>query len=113
MADELISRQAVLDILKFKPIDDGGVVDDCIMQVLALAKSKVNKLPAVDAVSREVLEQIKWERDIAMEQLEAHGISFGAKTLDCDGCIYANRKRPQKCSCCRRNRYLKDCYEEG
>lgn len=49
MAD-LISREAVLDILKFKPIDDGGVVDDCIMQVLALAKSKVNKLPAVDAV---------------------------------------------------------------
>ena len=29
---------------------------------------------------------------------------------NCDGCMYANRKRPQKCSCCRRNRYLKDCY---
>lgn len=49
MAD-LISREAVLDILKFKPIDDGGLVDDCIMQVLALAKSKINKLPAADAV---------------------------------------------------------------
>lgn len=49
MAD-LIYREAVLDTLKFKPIDDGGVVDDCIMQVLALAKSKVSRLPAVDAV---------------------------------------------------------------
>ena len=29
---------------------------------------------------------------------------------NCDGCMFANRKRPQKCSCCRRNRYLKDCY---
>lgn len=31
----------------------------------------------------------------------------------CDGCFYSNRKRPQKCSCCRRNKDLKDCYEEG
>ena len=30
---------------------------------------------------------------------------------NCDGCIWANRKRPQKCSCCRRNPHLKDCYE--
>ena len=30
----------------------------------------------------------------------------------CDGCFYSNRKRPQKCSCCRRNKDLKDCYEE-
>ena len=29
----------------------------------------------------------------------------------CEGCIYSHRKRPQKCSCCRRNRDLKDCYE--
>ena len=29
----------------------------------------------------------------------------------CEGCIYSNRKRPQKCSCCRRNKDLKDCYE--
>ena len=30
----------------------------------------------------------------------------------CESCIYSNGRRPQKCSCCRRNRYLKDCYEE-
>ena len=30
----------------------------------------------------------------------------------CDGCIYSNRKRPQKCSCCVRNVDMKDCYEE-
>lgn len=28
----------------------------------------------------------------------------------CDGCKWKNRK--QKCSCCRRNRNMKDCYEE-
>ena len=30
---------------------------------------------------------------------------------NCKGCIWSNRKRPQKCSCCRRNPDMKDCYE--
>lgn len=36
-----------------------------------------------------------------------------AEKWTCEGCIYSNRKRPQKCSCCRRNKYLKDCYERA
>ena len=35
------------------------------------------------------------------------------ETSPCDGCVYSHRKRPQKCSCCRRNPDMKDCYEEG
>ena len=66
---ELIDREAVLDVLKFKPIDDGGVVDDCIMQVLAFAKSKVNRLPAVDAVEVATLES--WLYEIAMNNIGA------------------------------------------
>ena len=31
----------------------------------------------------------------------------------CEGCIWAERKRPQKCSCCRRNLFMKDCYERA
>ena len=31
---------------------------------------------------------------------------------ECNGCIYKNN-RHQKCSCCRRNRKLKDCYKEN
>ena len=30
---------------------------------------------------------------------------------NCEGCWYKGRKRPQKCSCCRRNPDMKDCYE--
>lgn len=30
----------------------------------------------------------------------------------CDGCRWKG-KRHQRCSCCRRNQYLKDGYEEG
>lgn len=32
--------------------------------------------------------------------------------VQCGECRWKGR-RHQKCSCCRRNRYLKDCYEEG
>lgn len=33
--------------------------------------------PTVDMVSKELLDQIKWERDIALGQLEKLGISLG------------------------------------
>lgn len=29
----------------------------------------------------------------------------------CDGCYWKAVNRYHKCSCCKRNRYLKDCYE--
>ena len=37
----------------------------------------IEAAPAVDAVSRSVFEQVKWERDCAMQQLKDHGIPFG------------------------------------
>lgn len=42
-----------------------------------------------------VLEQIKWERDVAMAQLEEHGIPFGGKcdvapVVRCKDCVYAS-----------------------
>ena len=45
----------------------------------AIVKRSIEEAPAVDAVSRDLFEQIKWERDIAMEQLAEHGIPLGAK----------------------------------
>ena len=32
--------------------------------------------------------------------------------LDCTGCVWLNT-RHQKCSCCRRNQYIKDNYKEA
>lgn len=29
----------------------------------------------------------------------------------CVGCMWSYGRRPQKCSCCRRNHFLKDCFE--
>ena len=36
-------------------------------------------LPTVDAVSRGVHDQVRWERDMAIEQLESYGVSLGEK----------------------------------
>lgn len=38
--------------------------------------------PIVDAVSPSVVEQYKWERDVAIAQLEELGIGFGQKKPD-------------------------------
>lgn len=67
MADKFISANALTkDLLNrsFYPV---------------FVRRAIENAPAVDVVSRDLFEQIKWERDIAMEQLAEHGIPFGAK----------------------------------
>lgn len=45
-------------------------------------RNTVIDAPAADVVSRGVFEQVKWERDIAMEQLKDHKIPFGCIAPD-------------------------------
>lgn len=73
MAD-LIDRQAALEEI-------AQITDDRKMNGVTVAVA-IQKLPAVDAVPRAVLEQIRWERDIAIEQLKSYGVSLGEKA-DC------------------------------
>jgi hypothetical protein len=40
----------------------------------------IKQAPTADVVSREVFEQVKWERDTALQTLEEHGIGLGQKT---------------------------------
>lgn len=50
----------------------------------------IDKMPTIDVVS----EQIRWERDVAIQQLEEHGIPFGGiapdvvKVVRCKNCKY-------------------------
>lgn len=55
-------------------------------------KSFKNK---ADVVSREVFEQVKWERDTALQTLQEHGIGLGEKTdfekvVRCKNCIHSH-----------------------
>ena len=43
----------------------------------AIMKQHIDEMPNVDVVSRDVFEQYKWERDVAISQLEDLGIGFG------------------------------------
>ena len=71
MAD-LISREALLEV-ETVLYDEDGFERSCVLS------ADIRRIPSVDAVSRGLFEQIKWERDVAMAQLEEHGIAFGAK----------------------------------
>lgn len=42
------------------------------------------------------------------DHLIANGVTIAADS--CEGCRFANRKRPQKCSCCRRNKDMADLF---
>ena len=70
------------------------------------ANINVNINPYIDNVLLNVRQMLAI--DIPHNPLISDSIDIGG----CDNCIYSNRLRPQKCSCCRRNRHLKDCYEE-
>ena len=45
-------------------------------QRLTQVINAVRSAPVVDVVSTRILEQIRWERDVAIEQLESYGVGF-------------------------------------
>ncbi len=57
--------------------------------------------PAAEVVSRGLFEQYKWERDVAIEQLEKLGISLGQKI---DG-VYLTKEEYDKLFECVDKRY--------
>lgn len=79
------------DMFKVKELEKAPKWDGHTPQI---AIERMEKLSA-DVVSRGVFEQVKWERDMAMQQLEEHGIPFGGEADDvvnvvrCKDCKHA------------------------
>ena len=73
-------------IYMWQKYEDGKYTDGVTLQ------SIIDKLPTEDVVSRELFDQIKWERDIALGQLEELGIGFGQKI---DG-VYLTKEEHEK-----------------
>lgn len=56
----------------------------------------IDEQPTVDAVSKDLFEQYKWERDLALETLEEHGLSLGQKKRR-GKWIESNPKKSKSC----------------
>lgn len=73
--DVLISKNALLEEFEWLL----SVVNESSKDEIRDVIQRIKNAPAVDAVSRGLFEQYKWERDIAISQLEDLGIGFGQK----------------------------------
>ena len=72
---ELISRADAIDAVRKCVVESELLADwDKAMES---AQELLSELPSAEAVSKGVLEQFRWERDVAMGQLEEYGIPFG------------------------------------
>ena len=105
--DDVISRQAAIDALKEKRdsakewYEETSANGDEMMMARAESAMMtfiecsltIKKLPSAqpepceDTVSRKLYEQIKWERDLAVDQLADLGYGFGEKKRDSDDAI--------------------------
>jgi hypothetical protein len=82
---EYIEREALMKrirthIKQITPIEENRDMfyhDSGINAEATGAWLEVKNAPAADVVSRSVLDQVRWERDVAIKQLEKHGIPFG------------------------------------
>lgn len=68
MAEYINREELIKDLKKFAP-----------EHYSALVNTLIEKQPAADVVSVGVLQQVMWERDIAISQLESYGVGFAEK----------------------------------
>lgn len=75
MTEYITKKDAELVLRQFKKgfrrTDEICAVNGCILEI--------QDMDSVDVVSRGVLDQVCWERDAAIGQLESYGISLGEK----------------------------------
>lgn len=86
--DELIRRRVLIDEFEWVK----SVVNESSKNEVEETIQRIKNAPAVDAVSKSLYDQIKWERDIALGQLEELGISLGQKI---DG-VYLTKEKYEK-----------------
>ena len=80
--NDLISRSALLEKVQYR-MNPESYDATVIAGCVKITRQIIENAPAVDAV----------------------------EVGSCDGCYWKEIGRHQKCACCRRNRFLKDCYE--
>lgn len=90
MDDSLIKRQdAIKEVSEWATdiLHPQNLIKEDTIHIL-------ESLPSADAVSKGVFDQIKWERDVALQTLEEHGIGLGAEPKT--GWIPVSERLPEK-----------------
>ena len=95
--DELIRRRVLLDEFEWLK----SVVNESSKDEVEDVIQRIKNIPATDAVSKSLYDQIKWERDITLEQLEELGIGLGQKI---DG-VYLTKEKYDELLRCVDERY--------
>lgn len=90
--DELIRKRVLIDEFEWLKSAVNESSKDEIEEVI----QRIKNASAVDAVSKSLYDQIKWERDIALEQLEELGVSLGQKI---DGVCMTKEKYDELLEC--------------
>lgn len=75
-----VKVKTVLNILDLVMSDEG------IKHKGKAIRKRLKELPTEDVVSRKVFEQVKWERDTAIQTLQEHGISLGERKEGAEEC---------------------------
>lgn len=60
-----------LEVMSYKSVNED--FDNGVKYVL----EKLDALPTADVVEVKAIEQLKWERDTAIKQLQSYGVGFG------------------------------------
>lgn len=73
MAERFANIETIVEFVKkYTPCINGETTMECVEQ-------SIRNAPTIEVVPKELYEQILWERNIAMEQLEEYGIGFASK----------------------------------
>lgn len=96
----------------------GDVLNSVCAELDGTALEGLKNAPTVDAVPVEAYKQVRWERDIAMQQLDALGYGLGEKVVpvvhgrwivhygnwadvyECDQCHHTSKDGGKYCSNC-------------
>lgn len=89
---ELIDPKKLIDEMSYDALMHDSVTGEHIY-VQVVDVGDIEEAPVVDAIPRPVAEQIRWERDMAMAQLEEIGVGFCevaddvVRVVRCKDCI--------------------------
>lgn len=84
-----MKREKVIEILEhnWTCLKNHAYTDNELDEALEYIIKSLEQEPCEDAVSRGVFEQVRWERDVAIEQLKELGYELGQKIEPCEDYI--------------------------